>query len=232
MTSPTPDSQSSANQSANQSQALSKQNLPASPPLAPPATQPTERRLPGWRLWIPLLFQAALIIGVPAQDAYTMATGRLVTLQTAPVDPYDPLRGYYQILGYEISRVDRLKQLPGGEWLNQGIQGYVPEGNIYVVLEAPTVSKTNPPAVWQPVRVSLQRPTDLADNQVALKGQYDGWQIVYGLETYYMPEDRRQEVNQAITNTPQQAFVVEAKIDAQGNSVPVSLWVRDRNFRF
>lgn len=245
MTSPTPNPNSAANAANHpsnyQTNPGSDRNLPATPPhpaITPawpattPAPQTTERRLPGWRLWVPLLMQAALIIGVPAQDAYTMATGRLVTLQTAPVDPYDPLRGYYQTLGYEISSIDRLKQLPGGKWFNPDARGQVPQGYVYIVLEAPTVSQTNPPAVWQPIKVSPQRPTDLPDNQVALKGRYDGWRIVYGLETYYMPEDRRQEVNQAIADTPREAFVVETKIDAQGNSVPVSLWVRHRNFRF
>lgn len=196
------------------------------PQLAPVTVKP--RRLPGWRLWLPLCLQAALIVSIPAQSAYTYFTGRQVTLQTMPVDPYDLLRGYSQTLGYDISRADRLKKLSGGEWFanNQ-------KGEVYVVLQAPTQNVT-PPKPWQAVRVSGDRPTNLKANQVALKGQYLGGRITYGLEGYYMPEDQRNEINAAIrqVSTDRQAFVVDVKVDERGRAVPDSLWVRDRNYRF
>jgi uncharacterized membrane-anchored protein len=197
-------------------------------PIAQPAPVPeVDRRIPGWRLWVPLLFQAALILAVPAQDAYTYTTGRTVVLQTVPVDPYDLLRGYSQTLSYDISRPDSLKALPGGKRFNEPVKG-----DVYIVLRAPQNSAT-PPRAWQPVRVSVDRPTDLAANQVAIKGRFDGWQLLYGLETYYMPEDQRQQINTAIGQAQgQQAFVVEVKVDAQGNAVPASLWVKERNYRF
>lgn len=204
---------------------------PALEPLSPPQARPTQRRLPDWRLWLPLILQSLLIVAVPAQDAYTFATGKTVVLQTAPVDPYDFLRGYYQTLGYDISNAQNLSKLPGGELLQATTNGAV-----YIVLEAPAGQSATPPKPWKPVRVSRDRPTNLAPNQIALKGQSDGWRIVYGLETYFMPEDQRERVNQDISQIQQQqgprAFVVEVKVDANGNSVPVSLWVRDRNYQF
>ena len=193
----------------------------------------TSPRLPGWRFWAPLALQAALIVAIPAQDAYTYVTGRQVTLQTAPVDPYDLLRGYSQTLSYEISQPETLRSLPGGEdFFNADLNG---QQSIYVVLEAPESTHTNPPEPWKPVQVSSSLPTDLENNQIALKGEYRGWRVIYGLETYYMPEDQRTQLNGAIGQAArqnQQAFVVEVKIDGQGNSVPVSLWVSDRNYRF
>jgi uncharacterized membrane-anchored protein len=202
------------------------------PVLEPlPQTEANSRRLPGWRLWVPLLFQAMLMVAVPAQDAYTFATGKTVVLQTAPVDPYDFLRGYYQTLGYDISSVQNLSKLPGGDLLKDTFVG-----EVYVVLEAPPASNTTPPKAWKPVRVSRDRPTNLPANQIAIQGKSEGWRIVYGLETYYMPEDQRNQVNQDINQIQQRqgsrAFVVEAKVDGSGNSVPVSLWVRDHNYRF
>ena len=198
--------------------------------IAPPQPQlaplPTPRRLPGWRLWLPLLIQAGLIAFVPAHDAYTYATGRLVTLQTMPVDPYDLLRGYSQTLGYEVGNLDRLRKLPGGDWLDRNNRGMV-----YIVLQAPAETNATPPKPWQPVRLSGDRPTDLAANQVALRGQYNqGW-LRFGLEQFYMPEDQRDQINTDIVGAREQTFV-EAKVDAQGNAVLVSLWVRDRNLRF
>jgi uncharacterized membrane-anchored protein len=201
--------------------------LPPAPELLPDAAP---RRLPGWRLWLPLLFQSMLIITVPAQDAYTYATGKTVVLQTAPVDPYDILRGYSQTLGYEISRFETLSKLPGGNFLQSS---YV--GDVYVVLEAPTTQNARPPKAWKPIRVSRDRPTNLLANQIALQGKSQGWRVVYGLETYYMPEDQREQINTSINQVQQgnrQSFVVETKIDSSGNSVPISLWIRDRNYKF
>lgn len=239
----------------------------AQPDALQPALQPDlaialpNKRLPGWRLWVPLALQSMLILAVPAQDAYTYATGRTVTLQTIPVDPYDLLRGYSQTLRYEISPPETLEKLPGGSWFAQQPQEKV--STFYLVLQAPaqidTTTDTTPPQPWKPVRVSGDRPANLPENQIALQGQYRrGYSstVTYGLETYYMPEDQRQQINDEISqiqrrapavNTPQpapnqpapnqpapnqQAFVVNVKVDAHGNSVPVSLWVGDRNHRF
>jgi uncharacterized membrane-anchored protein len=211
---------------------------PSQPPvelpttLSPLSTPYSPQRLPGWRLWVPLLFQAVLIIAVPARDAYTYVAGQPITLQTAPVDPYDILRGYYQTLSYDVSNVDTLRSLPGGDWFNQ-YQGQ--PISFYVVLEAPEQANATPPQPWKPVRVSGDRPSDLTANQVAMQGQYNGWGITYGLETYYMPESRREEINADISQVQWQereAFVVDVKVDRGGNAVPISLWVRDRNYQF
>ena len=74
---------------------------------------PEAKRLPAWRLWVPLLLQIGLIAAVPATAVYTFMTGKTVVLQTAPVDPYDLLRGYYQVLSYDISDRTNLEKLPG-----------------------------------------------------------------------------------------------------------------------
>lgn len=206
-----------------------------------PQTQPETlpevslaRRLPSWRLWLPLLFQTGLILAVPAQDAYTYAVGKQITLQTAPVDPYDLLRGHYQTLGYEITQVDNLKALPGGDWFEQH-SGQA--GKFHVVLEAPSAKPATPtqtPQPWEPVRISATYPTDLTTNQVAIQGQTDRYgRITYGIETYYMPDAVRDEINAAIGKTQnQQAFVVDVKVDSSGNAVPASLWISDQNYRF
>lgn len=209
------------------------QNRLPQPQTDSPQVNSLPRRLPGWRLWVPLLFQTGLILFVPAQDAYTYVAGKQITLQTAPVDPYDLLRGHYQTLGYEISRADQLRKLPGGEQLNQQLD------NFYLVLQAPdqasaqATATVNPPKPWQPMRISATRPTDLTANQVAIAGKISRYgQITYGIETYYMPEAQRNDLNQEISQTQQQAFVVDVKVDSSGNAVPISLWVRDHNYRF
>ena len=212
----------------------------AHPPLSIPAVEQAaekaivqSHRLSAWRFWAPLALQSVLILAIPAQDAFTYVTGTPVTLQTAPVDPYDLLRGYSQTLSYDISQLETLRQLPGAE---DFFTADLESGKaIYVVMEAPKSAGTKPPEPWRPVRVSASRPTNLEDNQIGLKGEYRGGRVIYGLETYYMPEDQRNQLNDDIRQAQrqnQQAFVVEVRVDGQGNSVPVSLWVSDRNYHF
>lgn len=195
-------------------------------------TPSASRTLPSWRFWLPLLCQAALILAIPSQALYTQVTGRTIILKTAPVDPYDLLRGYSVTLGYDISRVETLRQLPG--WSEFERQRATNSDNsltrsFYLVLEAPKVANTNPPSPWQAVRISGDRPTDLASNQVLLRGQMRYGTVQYGLETYYIPEDQRDQINQNINaaqaNRASQPIVVEVKVNAQGHAVPISFWV-------
>lgn len=198
-----------------------------------------------WRFILPLAFQIALILGIPARAIYTYRSGQTAILQTIPIDPYDFLRGYYQTLRYDISRAETLEPLPGWktvltpmpsgeERLQEGTQ-------LYVVLQAPSPeieqTPSGLPQAWKPVAVSRDRPSELPDNRVALEGTYNSGWIDYGLERYYMPEDQRIEINDYIDRTLREAgqtrpFVVEVKVSEQGDSVAESLWVGDREFRF
>jgi uncharacterized membrane-anchored protein len=202
-------------------------------------------KIPSWRFWVPLLFQSVLILVVPAQALYTHLVGKTIVLQTIPVDPYDPLRGYSQTLRYDISRVEMLKSLPGWDSVvqadNTEEQTNLQAGTrFYVILQAPTTSTQpgKPPRPWKPVAVSRDRPSDLPSDRVALEGKKSDYLwIDYGLETYYLPEDQREEINRQISQTLQNAgkerpFVVEVKVDSQGHAVPLSLWVSNTNYRF
>ncbi len=206
-------------------------------------TKSLTKQIPIWRFVLPLTLQLALILSVPAQAIYTHITGRTVILQTAPVDPYDFLRGYYQVLSYDISRKDNLSKLPGWHQfeLETSRRFYSDnQTNIYVILAAPEkIENSEVPKVWQPVAVSAKMPENLPDNQIAIQGKFDGWRVKYGLETYFMPEDRREKINQDISEVQRSVnseeeipFVVEVKVNSQGKAVPVSLWVRERNYKF
>ncbi len=204
---------------------------PAPQPLLTPASRP--RRRSWWRLAVPLTVQVVLILAIPARSAYVFATGTTVVLQTVPVDPYDLLRGYYQTLSYDISQVDTLQQVPGGQDLfdPSRLSESFP---FYVILEPPAAA-TMPPQPWRPVQVVRERPEQLTARQQVLRGEYRAWQVVYGLETYYMPEAEREAINediQTVQRSEPEAFRVEVKVSRDGSAVPVSLWVSDRNYRF
>ena len=211
---------------------------------------------PIWRFCVPLLFQTALILAVPAQAVYTQLTGKTVILQTVPVDPYELLRGYSQTLRYDISSQNSLRKLPGWRELpkqqpNGNKLSFIEPGTrFYVILAQPaTPALPELPLAWKPVAVSTKRPSKLPANQVALKGLAKHGLIQYGLETYYIPEDQREQINadlraarQANPTQEQQTppVVMEIKVNAQGDAVPVSLWARVggvskqqvRNYRF
>ncbi|MBW4576329.1 MAG: GDYXXLXY domain-containing protein [Aphanothece sp. CMT-3BRIN-NPC111] len=225
-----------------------------------PRQSPPLEHLPAWRLWVPLLCQTAIILAAPAGPFYTQLVGKTVVLQTVPVDPYDLLRGYSQTLSYDISLLKNLRRLPGWQELvkqqaakrstnipapSVSSSDYLASGTkVYVILEAPASDESSPPKAWKAVRVSSDRPTSLPANQIALKGKFTGDSIEYGLETYYMPESQRDEINEDISQAQagrqQQSVVVEVKVDTQGRAVPISFWVRDvkksgkapRNYRF
>ncbi|NEP61352.1 MAG: GDYXXLXY domain-containing protein [Symploca sp. SIO2G7] len=191
-----------------------------------------------WRFWVPLLFQMLLILAVPARAIYTHLTGKTVILQTVPVDPYELLRGYSQTVRYDISNQDTLRELPGWETLPK----QQPNGNrllrgssFHLILEEPA---PNPaielPQPWKPVAVSVEQPSQLQANQVAIKGiAYRS--LSYGLESYYIPEDQRQQINAELTKAQQvnpnqsellSPIVMEIKVNAQGDAVPVRLWTQ------
>lgn len=217
--------------------------------------------IPIWRFWVPLLFQTVLTLAVPAQAVYIQMTGKTVILQTAPVDPYELLRGYSQRLNYDISSQDNLRSLPGwAELPKQESQGnevsfIKPGTRFYITLQAPAVAlaQTSPtlPQAWKPVAVSADPPPPpgLPANQVTLKGLAQYGSIQYGLETYYIPEDQREQINADLeatvptnSNQPQQAppVVMEIKVNTQGDAVPIGFWVKFgnasspqiRNYRF
>ncbi|MBE9049503.1 GDYXXLXY domain-containing protein [Nostocales cyanobacterium LEGE 11386] len=208
--------------------------------------QKANQPLPFWRLLVPLLIQTGIILAVPTQAMYTNIAGRDVILQTLPQDPNNVVQDFSLTLDYNISRVENLRRLPGWDNLLRINQGrnrqLLPGTNLYVILQEQQSFDSGVPRAWRPVRVSSNLPQSLPSNQVALRGVYQDNAITYGVETYYLPEQQRQQISDDIFQSVQQTrgnrrrqirpITVRIKVDPQGNAVPVSLWVRDRNYSF
>ena len=184
-----------------------------------------------WRFILPFLLQLMIILSIPSQSFYTYAFGETIVIQTRPVDPYDFLRGYSQTLRYDISILNELEKLPGGKDLEQA-------KTFYVILKAPESQEQQPPLPWIPSRISVEKPQNLPDNEIAIAGTVENSRWAnYGLETYYMPENIREQINSEISQLQQQSdrersFVVEIKVDPQGNAIASSLWIGDQNYNF
>lgn len=130
-----------------------------------------------------LALQAAWILGTTFVHERALAEGKVVLLETAPVDPRDLLRGDYVILNYKISDVPRSLFSPALEQApSDGTTVYValaPQGEFH-----------------QAASASLEKVTPTAD-QVVIQGKVQqGWRgpragavhLVYGLERYYVRE--------------------------------------------
>jgi uncharacterized membrane-anchored protein len=192
-------------------------------------SQPTP--IPHRNFWLAMGAQFALLATIAAPAIYTLNTGTTVFLQTAPVDPYDLLRGYYQTLNYDIADRSKLAKLPGGKIFSDKKPN---AGEFFVTLALPSTAGQR---VARPIAVSATRPTNLPTGQIAIRGTLttaSSWwrnQISYGIEKFYMPESQKDTVNSEIGRNPRK-LLVEVKIDSNGHPVPVSLWVGNKSYRF
>jgi uncharacterized membrane-anchored protein len=206
----------------------------------------SKKPIPFWRFLVPLLIQTGIIFAVPVQGSFTNVIGRRTILQTASVNSTNLLRDNSLRVDYDISRANNLRRLPGWRQLVRQYPGRnrrsapLADGTrFYVILQQPQFSNSSIPTAWRPIRIATRRPNSVPQNQVALEGQYRDGFITYGLETYYIRDNQLQQINRDIAQLQRnrrgrqsrQPIFVELKVDEQGNTVPVSLWVRDRNYR-
>ncbi|MEM9004694.1 MAG: GDYXXLXY domain-containing protein [Cyanobacteria bacterium P01_F01_bin.86] len=207
-------------------------------------TKPTKyRQHRFWAIALPLLLQTGLIFVVPLQSAITARMGTTVVLQTRPVDPFDPFRGYYVTLRYDISQRGVLSRLDNWDTLKTDLTSarktdfLAPGRSFYVILEAPENSQRRPvPTPWRPIAVSRQRPRNLPANQLALKGLYRSDRALYGLERYYLSDAQRLDLEQQIRDAQavqvSPRLRVEVRIGPFGRAVPIALWIEDQRLEF
>jgi uncharacterized membrane-anchored protein len=146
--------------------------------------------------------QTAWMLGTTLVQERALAVGRVILLETRPVDPRDLLRGDYVILNYKISDVPwSLFSPPLTNGLLIGQSVYValqPRGEFYVV-----------------ARASTNR-IEMADSEVVLNGRSSSWwngdlpnstRLEYGLERYYVREG---------TGNPQGKITVQVAVPSSG----------------
>ena len=142
------------------------------------------------------VFLAAILLvplGIIAVNEYRLATGERVRLHVEPVDPNDPFRGEYVALSYDISR------LPV-------VGGTAPRrGPVYVVLERRG-------RAWPGERATVERPPD---DETFIRGRWNGGQIEYGIETYYVEEGESPRYERAIAR---QELYVDVVLDDDGRA--------------
>jgi uncharacterized membrane-anchored protein len=159
--------------------------------------------------------QFLILAAVPAQKIYTRATGRSVTLKIRPVDPYNVLSGYYVTLNYEIANPGSFANS------NDADKGE----RVYAIFERRADGE------WRPVSLSNSYPANLPENRIAIRGRYSYSRIEYGIEEFFIPEDKRAEIEQGLWKNRDQARV-EVKVDSEGNAALVRLLIGDRVYDY
>lgn len=132
---------------------------------------------------------AALAYVVVGRDRL-LKHGREIVIPVQPLDPRDLFRGDYVTLGYPITQISNVA---GGAAPGQPPPGIARGDTFYAVLK-PADGET-----WTVARVSASFPSDVAPEEVVLRGRVrqiyagaagEGPSIVarYGIETYFVPE--------------------------------------------
>lgn len=161
--------------------------------------------------WLAVAMQVLLLLGVAGRHGLTLITGQPVLLKTAPIDPWDPLRGEYLTLNYDISRFAEGQVEMAGAPYQSG-------QTVWVVLQ-----KGEP--YWTATRLAASRPATLSGDQVALKGRVLWYYqelgpepklelaVRYGIERFYVPEGQGRELE---NRRPE--LSVEVKVDRFGRA--------------
>jgi uncharacterized membrane-anchored protein len=128
--------------------------------------------------------QCAWLLGTVAVQEHALATGKVILLETARVDPRDLLRGDYLILNYKISDVPTNLFLPA-------VNKDLPDGTKVFVALAPATNQ-----FYAVVKASTNEFVPATD-EVLLKGKstWLRWNastnsihVEYGLERFYVAE--------------------------------------------
>lgn len=122
--------------------------------------------------------QLALLAAAPLTRIDALTAGTLVTLETAPVDPYDPLAGYYVTLGYAVERE-----------AGRALDGY--EGRLWLVVAADTPG-------WRYRRWSETRPS-VGPDEAALPAVARSSRVrIEAASRLYISESVRFEIDEAM----------------------------------
>lgn len=120
-----------------------------------------------------LLLILGTVVGLVVSKESTLADGRVVLLELAPVDPRSLMQGDYMILRYALTR--------------DGAQGWPADGRLILAVDAHDVGTLR--------RVDDGRP--LAEGEVALRYRVRRGSVRLGAESYFFQEGQAEVYDEA-----------------------------------
>ncbi len=158
-------------------------------------------RADGLRLLLVIAVQAGILAAIPSRQVKARASGTNVTLETVPVDPLDPLSGYFVTLRYRAEEV--VAEAPG----ERGAPAWL-------------LLERGDPA-WRGVACLNSRP-EPGPGQVAVRAEVaDRRCRIPSAGRFYIPEARRAEVDAALREA--RAALVDLRVSADGDVALVRL---------
>lgn len=166
-----------------------------------------------------ILAQCMLLAAVPAKQIYTRTTGKLITIKTAPYDPYDFLSGYHVRLNYDIS------QPPGFEQTEPRYTYRPKDTYVYVIL------KERQNGIFSAVSMHNAWPENIPQGAMVIKGKKTYNRVEYGIESYFIPEKNREQIEKDLRDNNRQAKA-QIKVDKYGNANLIRILVEDRVYEY
>lgn len=154
------------------------------------------------------LLWVAVAAGMILSKQQTLRTGKVVVLETVPVDPRDLLRGDYVVLRYKISSLD-LNQIR-----SKKSRYHHPGEIIYVELEPKG-------KFWEAAEI-FEKKDDVV-NGMFIKGKVkylynNKIEVNYGIESYFVPEGEGRDIEEKIRGN-KSSISVEVAVDASGDAL-------------
>ncbi len=160
--------------------------------------------------------QSAWILGTTAVQEQSLAHGKVVLLDTRPVDPRDLLRGDYVILEYTINSIPWSKFSPA-------LTNDLPNGEtVYVLLEQQGAFYQVTQASTEPIAGDQDHPVLRGLSAYSWRTRTNSTRVEYGLERYYVPEG---------TGNPTGKLTAEVAIPASGHGIIKQVYINGRPYR-
>ena len=137
-----------------------------------------------------------VILSFILYNQWPFMTGKKIVLATQPVDPFDPFRGQYMTINYEISRIN-------------DVEGFKESDSVFISL------KKDEQGIWRKESVSKSKP----DKGDFIKGEVTSvygntLRVEYGIEQFFF--ERHAEL-------PTRNITVEAIVANSGRAKLVQL---------
>lgn len=165
------------------------------------------------RILFIIIIQTLILFSIIAFRQWTLNTGTLITLETAPIDPRSLFSGDYVILNYKISQVPAGKELIDKVKQNETVYVVLKPSGSYWVAESIETSKLtlSPPMIAVKALVNYKDATN-----VYLK---------YGIENYFIPEGEGKKFENVKLG---KNISVKVAVDRFGNAAIASVLIDNK----
>lgn len=143
-----------------------------------------------------VLLVLLIVLSFIIYNEWPLLTGKKIVLATQPIDPFDPFRGQYMNINYEISRINNVEGFNKGDF-------------IYVTLEE------DEQEIWRLKETSKTKP----DEGIFIRGEiinsYDkSVRVEYGIEQFFFERNAK---------LPTSNITVEVSVSNSGRAKLVQL---------